>query len=237
MNAWQEAQFHALSSAQGEDEIALVLARVARELGFDYWAYGIRLPVPLVRPKLYMVNNYPQDWFKRYVRENYVTVDPTVAHARRSVMPLQWSEELFTGCRSFWEEARAQGLCFGWAQACYNAKGVGGLLTLARSHDDLSNKELDENGARMSWLTYAAHETLASLAVRKVAPETAAVSLSPREIDVLRWTAEGKTSAEIALIMSISERTVNFHVNNALTKLDASNKTAATIKAAMMGLL
>jgi LuxR family transcriptional regulator len=37
--------------------------------------------------------------------------------------------------------------------------------------------------------------------------------------------------------MAIAERTVNFHVNNAVTKLGASNKTAATIKAAMFGLL
>jgi LuxR family quorum-sensing system transcriptional regulator SolR len=236
MSAWQEAQLQALSAARNDEEITFVLMRAARDLGFDYWAYGIRAPVPLVRPRLYMVNNYPREWHNRYVRENYVTLDPTVAHARRSVMPLQWSEELFASCRSFWEEARAHGLCFGWAQACYNAKGVGGLLTLARSHDDLSRKELDENGARMSWLTYAAHEKLAPLALSKVAPE-AVVSLSTREIDVLRWTAEGKTSADIALIVSISERTVNYHVNNALAKLDASNKTAATVKAAMLGLL
>jgi len=38
-------------------------------------------------------------------------------------------------------------------------------------------------------------------------------------------------------IMNISERTVNFHVNNALEKLGAANKTAGVIKAAMLRLL
>jgi len=63
------------------------------------------------------------------------------------------------------------------------------------------------------------------------------VKLSPREIDVLRWTAEGKTSGEISDIMGISERTVNFHINNLMTKMNVTNKTAAAIRAALMGLL
>lgn len=61
--------------------------------------------------------------------------------------------------------------------------------------------------------------------------------LTAREVEVLRWTADGKTSGEIADIMNITEHTVNFHIKNSLVKLDASNKTAAVVKAAMTGLL
>jgi LuxR family transcriptional regulator len=61
--------------------------------------------------------------------------------------------------------------------------------------------------------------------------------LSNREIAVLRWTADGKTSSEISCILNIAERTVNFHINNVITKLNAANKTSAAIKAAMLGLL
>jgi LuxR family transcriptional regulator len=53
----------------------------------------------------------------------------------------------------------------------------------------------------------------------------------------LRWTADGKTSSEVGEILYISERTVNFHVNNALIKLGAANKTAGVIKAAALGFL
>ena len=67
-------------------------------------------------------------------------------------------------------------------------------------------------------------------------PETQA-QLTAREIEVLRWTAEGKTSNEIAQILSISERTANFHINNILVKLGALNKTQAAVKAAVLGLL
>jgi DNA-binding CsgD family transcriptional regulator len=51
--------------------------------------------------------------------------------------------------------------------------------------------------------------------------------LSKREIEVLSWLKEGKTSWEIARILRISERTVNFHVGNILKKLDANNRTHA----------
>ena len=61
--------------------------------------------------------------------------------------------------------------------------------------------------------------------------------LSERESSVLRWTADGKTSAEIAEIMAVSERTVNFHVNSAVSKLGASNKTSGVVRAAMLGLM
>jgi len=67
--------------------------------------------------------------------------------------------------------------------------------------------------------------------------QEADAKLSNREIAVLRWTADGKTSGEISRILNISERTVNFHINDVVTKLNAVNKTSATVKAAMIGLL
>jgi LuxR family quorum-sensing system transcriptional regulator SolR len=54
---------------------------------------------------------------------------------------------------------------------------------------------------------------------------------------VLRWTADGKTSGEISSILNIAGRTVNFHINNAISKLNAANKTAVAVKAAMLRFL
>ncbi|MEQ1638459.1 MAG: LuxR C-terminal-related transcriptional regulator [Methylococcales bacterium] len=63
------------------------------------------------------------------------------------------------------------------------------------------------------------------------------ITLTEREKEVLRWTADGKTAGEIADIMTISERTVNFHINYVLDKLGAANKTAATVQAVLLGLI
>jgi DNA-binding NarL/FixJ family response regulator len=58
------------------------------------------------------------------------------------------------------------------------------------------------------------------------------IDLNDREIEVLTWVARGKTSAEIAQILGLTKRTVDFHTDNARTKLGAATRTEAAIKAA-----
>jgi len=48
---------------------------------------------------------------------------------------------------------------------------------------------------------------------------------------VLTWAARGKTSAEIGVILDLSKRTVDFHLDNARTKLGAATRIEAAIKA------
>jgi DNA-binding NarL/FixJ family response regulator len=57
------------------------------------------------------------------------------------------------------------------------------------------------------------------------------VALNEREIECLTWSARGKTSPEIAQIVNISARTVNFHIENACRKLNVSTRTEAVVKA------
>ncbi|WP_116137022.1 helix-turn-helix domain-containing protein [Trinickia diaoshuihuensis] len=61
--------------------------------------------------------------------------------------------------------------------------------------------------------------------------------LSEREREVLRWAAVGKTSCEIGMILGVTERTINFHVASAISKLNASNKTHAAVKALLLGII
>jgi DNA-binding NarL/FixJ family response regulator len=60
-------------------------------------------------------------------------------------------------------------------------------------------------------------------------------SLTPREGDVLKLVAEGKTNKEIAAVLSITERTVKFHVGAIMSKLGATNRTEAVRLAAQRG--
>jgi DNA-binding response OmpR family regulator len=57
------------------------------------------------------------------------------------------------------------------------------------------------------------------------------VELSEREIQALTWAARGKTSAEIAQIINLAKRTVDFHIDNARTKLAVATRIQAAIKA------
>jgi DNA-binding NarL/FixJ family response regulator len=57
------------------------------------------------------------------------------------------------------------------------------------------------------------------------------VALNEREMECLTWSARGKTSPEIAQIVNISKRTVNFHIENACRKLNVATRTEAVVKA------
>lgn len=61
--------------------------------------------------------------------------------------------------------------------------------------------------------------------------------LTPRELEVLSWSAEGKTALDIAGILCLSQETVHSHVKNAVQKLYAANKMAAVVRAVRLGLL
>ncbi len=71
------------------------------------------------------------------------------------------------------------------------------------------------------------------MTVKKKGTDTKALQpLSPREREVLKWLKCGKTSWAISLILRISERTVNYHVNNIMRKLDVSSRIQAVSEAA-----
>ena len=71
---------------------------------------------------------------------------------------------------------------------------------------------------------------LAGIARNKLWPKQ--VALNDREVETLTWAARGKTSSEIAQILGLSKRTVDFHIDNAREKLGAATRVEAAIKAA-----
>ncbi|MFZ6645282.1 LuxR family transcriptional regulator [Undibacterium sp. TJN25] len=235
MRSWQEEQIQLLTETHSEGDFLSALSQIADELGFDYCAYGMRMPLPLAQPRIIMLSSQPQQWQRHYLDDYYHSVDNTL-HDMHSITPYIWSGEEHTGSTKFWEDARAHGLQAGWAQSSHDARGIVGMLTLARSRSYTSFKELRNRALQKSWLAQTAHEALSRVLVPKFLPE-AETQLTTREVEVLRWSADGKTSGEVGNIMCISERTVNFHVNNALVKLGANNKTAGVIKAAILGFL
>jgi DNA-binding CsgD family transcriptional regulator len=57
------------------------------------------------------------------------------------------------------------------------------------------------------------------------------LSLSDREAETLTWSARGKTSDEIAQIIGVSRRTVDFHLDNARSKLGVATRIEAVANA------
>jgi DNA-binding NarL/FixJ family response regulator len=63
------------------------------------------------------------------------------------------------------------------------------------------------------------------------------LSLSPREVEVLKLLAEGRTNSQIARMLRISLSTVKKHVRYVIAKLGVSDRTQAVVKAVELGLL
>lgn len=236
MNTWQGDLLGITDTARTVDEVFVKIESASQALGFEFCAYGLRLPTPISNPRTLMLSNYPLEWQARYASEGYLAVDPTVAHGRHSQTPMVWSHALFESTPDLWEESQSAGLRFGWAQSSLDAVGVGGMLSLARSHEPLSASELANQEVKMRWLVNISHLALSRLFVSELVKESQP-DLTSREIEVLKWTADGKSSSEIAELLSISENTVNFHIKNSVAKLRTANRTAAVVRAAMLGLL
>ncbi|CZT34268.1 DNA-binding transcriptional regulator, CsgD family [Rhizobium sp. 9140] len=66
---------------------------------------------------------------------------------------------------------------------------------------------------------------------RFVLATRAGMGLTARETEILRWISHGKTASEIALIVSVSEHTINSHTATILKKLDVVNRTQMVAKA------
>ena len=67
--------------------------------------------------------------------------------------------------------------------------------------------------------------------------EEEAVKLTKREIEVLTLVIEGKSSKEVADMLYVSKRTVDFHLANIYDKLQVSNRVQAFRRAARLGLI
>jgi LuxR family quorum-sensing system transcriptional regulator SolR len=78
------------------------------------------------------------------------------------------------------------------------------------------------------WLVHRSTELFAS---------TVARGLTAREKQVLQWIGGGKTSWEVGRILSMSERTVKFHLQNIYAKLNVANRAQAVSAASRMQLI
>jgi NarL family two-component system response regulator LiaR len=72
---------------------------------------------------------------------------------------------------------------------------------------------------------------------QQLARMDAAGDLTPRESEVLRHVALGRSNRDIAATLGVSEETVKSHVTHLLAKLQVDNRAQATVQALKRGLV
>jgi len=113
-----------------------------------------------------------------------------------------------------------------------------GLVTWIESGDRERSYVCDRDGGHLSVRMFA--ETAANGAVMLLLEEKndlagpeplMSLGLTAREAEVLFWLTQGKTSAEIGIILGAALNTVKKHVQNVFQKLGVENRTAAAVRA------
>jgi len=237
MRDWQFDLLRVLMGAADSTAIFDAVASVGRKIDFDYLSYTLILPVPLTRPKIVSVNNYPVVWQEHYQRMNYAAIDPTIHRLPMSEQSVIWSDVVFAGTPKIWMEAGEAGIRYGWVCTIGGLGGARGTFALTRRENEITPDELHGKRHEMTWLAHTTHMILSKALMKRDAGMGPHPALTSREIDILKWTADGKTAREIAQLLAISTNTINFHIKNIFSKLDVTNKTQAVITAAFLGLL
>ncbi|AMO98094.1 bacterial regulatory s, luxR family protein [Collimonas arenae] len=161
--------------------------------------------------------------------------DPIQQHLARSRLPLNWQvEQVCKLCDgALYPLLKSMGITQGMSVAIHSKNAVSRL--------DFYGNAVVPNAfsisAQADALLLGVHlQEAAELLWRKVAQGQEPL-LSTRELECLRWSADGKTSSEIGLILGISQRTVYFHLKNVATKLGVYSTRHAISRAVMMGII
>ncbi|MEM9048768.1 MAG: LuxR family transcriptional regulator [Pseudomonadota bacterium] len=231
-----------IGSGADLDGLRRDLAAYAQELGARYYSYllmkGGRGEETADADSL--VTNYPAEWQARYQRKLYRFYDPVAVTTRASRLPFFWDDGAFLrrfrkDQRIVFHEARLFDIGAGYSIPIAGPRGDLGVFSIVTARrGDIEDVVLGAGGT-----LYLRALQMHDLMARRLfpAPAEADHGLSAREIECLRWTADGKTTEQIAHLTSISPATVNFHLKNATRKLDAANRHHAAIIAVRRGLI
>lgn len=214
-----------------EGNIFSELVSIANLLGFDYVSYLVQSPLPTVKPKTYMFENYPEPWINHYQNCAYLEIDPVIRLGRVTNQSFIWTEDLFREnqfTKKLRTEAKKHGLNHGISHPLWNTGSIFGLLSLIRAKGAMSKLEVQKLQVFFDCVGSILHRRISSQCLRDNGLDQIRL-LTPKEQQVLRWSAAGKTVPELAIIMNISERTVSFHVTNILEKLKVTSKIQAAV--------
>lgn len=209
------------------------------KLGLANISYlGVNLPVK--NSKDYFAHNtYSGEWARRYETENYVRIDPIVRRGLNSLLPIDWSD--------FGQLTHEQQKFFGEARE-FKVGQRGLTFPLHGLHGETAVFSVTANFSEREWRKFVARHLrdlriVGDLFHQRVIEDelkdegVPKVPLTRRELECLKWSAEGKSQSETAGILGLSERTVRFFLEGARHKLGCYNTTHAVAAAMLRGIL
>lgn len=180
---------------------------------------------------------WPREWHMRYREKKYIENDPAVLHLKQSHEPFTWQEALHTGLydsvqQRVVEEGAEFGMASGFVIPIFGLPTGTAVVTVAGG--EVTGDRRDH--AEIHLAALYAHARIRTLDSERK-QRSNVVILSSRERECLEWVAVGKSDWEIGEILSISEKTVNAHIERAKRKLEVPSRVQAVVMAIRMGVL
>lgn len=180
-------------------------------------------------------STYPPEWLAQYLLKGYIEIDPVVAAGLTCQLPFFWSDLEMTGdALELMADAQRHGLGQnGYSIPVIDKDMRRSLLSFnsCRSTGEWK-RHIQEHASDLAEIAHAMHKK----ALRETGSESH-VSFTPREIECLHWTAQGKDARAIATILMISEHTVRGYLKTIRYKLDCATMAQAVAKAISMRLI
>ncbi len=228
------------NNAKSTQEVTLLFGKVLKEYGYDRFCYSLVTDHPSLGLNAGhgIVANYPEDWMSHYKANHYEKKDPVPRHGIGMLRPFTWDSldqtlELKPYEKKVMNEASEAGLLDGIAIPICGHNGEMAGFGLASSiggvRPDISLLR------KLQALAIQFHLVFTDLEKKDQPAES--VHLTAREKEILLWAAEGKSDSVIAEIIGVSHATIRFHLNNIFKKLNANERTLATVKAIRQGLI
>jgi len=221
-----------VDAARNFDEINHSIQKHIARLGFEAFSYVLLWPPEGPRFPLH-TGTFPREWTKRYLEAKHIRHDMVARHSATARRPFLWSE--IPNLRHMTERQR---LVFDEASECKLmtggtvpitgpglAKAVFGVSNLSMAEAEFE-KLFRERRHEVHLIGTYAHERV--LAVGLQNPPPAPAKLTPREAEVMTYTAAGKSAWDISVILGVSEDTVKEHIANVCEKFGVYSKTHAT---------
>lgn len=236
------------------DEATLeeMFGRWLSTFGVRFFAYNMHRISPVIsqnhlehNPQRFIISNYPQKWRFHYFRERYERVDPVLNQISQTRGPIQWSdiigsEDLTRKQSKLLGEAIDAGLAGGMTFPVLTELGESVAISIVPDQGLVGRKNLLASLPTVHLLAQCFHQKARKVLLGQSMKERTSrrkTLLSPREVEVLTWIANGKTAWETAQILNISQKSVDFYTDTAKNKLHAMNRTHAVVKAIVMGLV
>jgi DNA-binding CsgD family transcriptional regulator len=231
--------FTSVLAAGNRDELLMEVVGFTKRLGFETVSATAVIDHFRAESEFITIDNTPAGYLSEFEDVANRPRDPVMQHCKRNSVPIIWNQETYTavGQGPKWETQARFGYRYGIALALHLPEGRHFFLGVDR------DQALPQNSGELTRLVadlqlFAVHAQDAALRVLLPAsPQGDIPALTPREMESLRWTMEGKTAWEVGSILGISERTAVLHINNATHKLGCVNKHQAVLKALRLGLI